>query len=68
MNLVDKKDRSEQSHSIVKGMRAGIQTIGQRYGANVKLVEVPPARRCCRRWWPKSMAPIMTSKCRWPAR
>ena len=42
VNLVDKKDRSEQSHSIVKGMRMGIQAIGHRYGANVKLVEVPP--------------------------
>ncbi|MFA6871011.1 MAG: efflux RND transporter permease subunit [Bacteroidaceae bacterium] len=42
VNLVDKKDRSIQSHDIAKQMRPGIQEIGKRMGANVKVVEVPP--------------------------
>jgi multidrug efflux pump subunit AcrB len=42
VNLVDKTERSIQSHDIVKGMRASIQTIAKKYNANVKLVEVPP--------------------------
>ncbi|MGB8373741.1 MAG: efflux RND transporter permease subunit [Salegentibacter sp.] len=42
VNLTDKEDRSEQSHDIVKRLRPGIQKIGAKYDANVKLVEVPP--------------------------
>lgn len=42
VNLTDKKERSIQSHDIAKSMRAGIQAIGKKYQANVKLVEVPP--------------------------
>ncbi|MFY8003540.1 MAG: efflux RND transporter permease subunit, partial [Chitinophagaceae bacterium] len=34
VNLVDKKNRSIQSHDIVKSMRNGLQTIGKKYGAN----------------------------------
>ena len=42
VNLVDKKDRSIQSHAIAKLMREPIQVIAKRYNANVKIVEVPP--------------------------
>jgi multidrug efflux pump subunit AcrB len=42
INLVDKKDRSIQSHDIAKQMRAPIQAIAKKYNANVKIVEVPP--------------------------
>jgi len=42
VNLVDKGDRSIQSHDIVKQMRNGIQAIAKKYNANAKLVEVPP--------------------------
>ncbi len=42
VNLTDKKERSEQSHEIVKGMRAAVQTIAKKYHANAKLVEIPP--------------------------
>ncbi|ERI89143.1 RND transporter, HAE1/HME family, permease protein [Bacteroides pyogenes F0041] len=42
VNLVDKGERSEQSHDIAKSMRDGLQEIGKRFGANVKIVEVPP--------------------------
>lgn len=42
VNLIDKKERSLQSHDIAKNMREGIQAIGRKYQANVKLVEVPP--------------------------
>ncbi|HEX7845787.1 MAG TPA: efflux RND transporter permease subunit, partial [Chitinophagaceae bacterium] len=42
VNIIDKKERNEQSHSIVKGMRKGIQSIAEKYNANAKLVEIPP--------------------------
>lgn len=42
VNLVDKNERSAQSHEISTGMRDELQKIGQRLGANVKIVEVPP--------------------------
>jgi len=42
VNLVDKKDRSIQSHGIAKEMRGPIQAIAKKYNANVKIVEVPP--------------------------
>lgn len=42
VNLVDKKDRSLQSHAIAKQMRVPIQVIAKKYNANVKIVEVPP--------------------------
>ena len=42
INLTDKKDRSIQSHDIVKKMRAGVQAIAAKFNANVKLVEIPP--------------------------
>ena len=42
VNLVDKKDRSIQSHAIAKQFRPDIQKIAAKYNANVKLVEVPP--------------------------
>ena len=42
VNLVDKHHRSEQSHAIATRVRAPLQAIGKRFGANVKVVEVPP--------------------------
>lgn len=42
VNLTDKNDRSIQSHDIAKQMREPIQKIAKRWGANVKVVEVPP--------------------------
>jgi multidrug efflux pump subunit AcrB len=42
VNLVDKHDRSEQSHAIATRVRPALQDIGKRFGANVKVVEVPP--------------------------
>ena len=42
VNLKDKKDRTIQSHDIVKLLRSDIQKIGRKYNANIKLVEVPP--------------------------
>lgn len=42
VNLVDKHDRSMQSHGIAKKFRGPIQEIAKRHGANVKIVEVPP--------------------------
>jgi multidrug efflux pump subunit AcrB len=42
VNLVDKGERSAQSHDIAKLLRPEIQRIAAKYNANVKLVEVPP--------------------------
>jgi multidrug efflux pump subunit AcrB len=42
VTLLDKAQRREQSHAIVKRLRPELQEIGRRMGANVKLVEVPP--------------------------
>lgn len=42
VNLVDKSKRSLQSHDIATAMREELQSIGQKYNANVKVVEVPP--------------------------
>jgi multidrug efflux pump subunit AcrB len=42
VNLVDKHARSEQSHAIATRLRPHLQKIGARFGANVKVVEVPP--------------------------
>ncbi len=42
VNLVDKHHRGEQSHAIATRVRPALQAIGQRHGANVKVVEVPP--------------------------
>jgi len=42
VNLIDKENRSIQSHDIAKAIRPGIQKIAHRMNANVKVVEVPP--------------------------
>ena len=42
VNLVDKSLRSDQSHDIAKRMRPLVQAVGDKYNANVKVVEVPP--------------------------
>ena len=42
VNLVDKHDRSAQSHDIAKLLRPKIQELGKKYQANIKIVEVPP--------------------------
>ncbi|MGO4905017.1 efflux RND transporter permease subunit [Flavobacterium sp. W20_MBD1_R3] len=42
VNLLHKENRDLQSHDIAKEMRPEIQKIAKKYGANVKLIEVPP--------------------------
>src|SRR5690606_11416893 len=42
VNLIDKAGRTEQSHDIATRVRPELQKIGARFGANVKVVEVPP--------------------------
>lgn len=51
VNLVDKKDRHRQSHAIALAIRPELSRIGARYGASVKVVEVPPG--------PPVLAPIV---------
>jgi len=42
VNLVGKHERKAQSHAIATRVRPALQQIGARFGANVKVVEVPP--------------------------
>jgi multidrug efflux pump subunit AcrB len=42
VNLVPKGERKAQSHDIAKRVRPAIQAAAARYGANVKVSEVPP--------------------------
>ncbi len=42
VNLLHKEDRDLQSHDLAKLVRPEVQKIAQKYGANVKIVEVPP--------------------------
>jgi multidrug efflux pump subunit AcrB len=42
VNLLHKEDRSRQSHDIASAVRPEVQKIAAKYGANVKIVEVPP--------------------------
>jgi multidrug efflux pump subunit AcrB len=42
VNLVDKAHRKDKSHVIATRVRPELQKIGLRFGANVKVVEVPP--------------------------
>jgi multidrug efflux pump subunit AcrB len=42
VNLVDKSLRHRKSHEIALYVRGPLQEIGRPYGANVKIVEVPP--------------------------
>ena len=42
VNFVGKDERSEQSHDIAKRLRPDLKRIGDRYGARIKLAEIPP--------------------------
>jgi multidrug efflux pump subunit AcrB len=51
VNLLEKSDRKLQSHQIAAGLREDLVAIGKPFGANVKVVEVPPG--------PPVLAPIV---------
>jgi multidrug efflux pump subunit AcrB len=42
LNLVAKHERTAQSHEIARRIRPAVQDVAKLYGANVKVVEVPP--------------------------
>ncbi len=42
VNLIDKSQRKRKSHDIARSVREPLQTIGKRFDAVVKVVEVPP--------------------------
>ena len=42
VNLVPKHDRVQQSHALTLRLRNDLHEIGDRWGANIKLVEMPP--------------------------
>ncbi|HAI59059.1 MAG TPA: multidrug transporter AcrB [Xanthomonadaceae bacterium] len=42
VNLVDKNDRDLESHDLARAWRPALQAIAARYGAALKVVEVPP--------------------------
>ena len=42
INLLPKDKREQQSHEIALRIRPDIEKIGKQYGANLKIVEIPP--------------------------
>ena len=42
VNLAPKSERSAQGHDIAKRLRPALQKIGDRYGAKLKVAEIPP--------------------------
>ena len=42
VNITNKSDRSAQSHDIAKSFRKDVKAIADRFGAAIKIVEVPP--------------------------
>ena len=42
VNLLNRHERSTQSHAIAKRLRPGLVEIGNKYGARLKVAEVPP--------------------------
>jgi multidrug efflux pump subunit AcrB len=42
VNLVRKEERKDQSHDIAKRVRPAVQAVAAKYGARVKVSEVPP--------------------------
>jgi len=42
VNLADKEERQEQSHSIAKRVRPALTAIGRKFNASIKIAEVPP--------------------------
>lgn len=42
VNIIEKRRRPYQSHDLILELRPPLDAIAQRYGANIKLVEVPP--------------------------
>ncbi|MCC7083194.1 MAG: efflux RND transporter permease subunit [Burkholderiales bacterium] len=51
VNLAGKDARSRKSHEIAQALRPGLETLAERWGAAVKVVEVPPG--------PPVLAPIV---------
>ena len=62
VNLVGKHERHAQSHEIAKRVRPEVQAIAAKFGARVKIAEVPPVRLCCKRWWPRFTGRIIRSR------
>ena len=42
VNLLPRSERSAQSHEIARALRPGLQQIAQKFGARIKVSEVPP--------------------------
>ena len=59
VNLQPKGERNLQSHEIAKQVRLRLVPIAERYGARIKVAEVPPGPPVLERWSPRSMGPTM---------
>lgn len=42
VNLLNKDQRAQSSHTLALRIRSGLDTIAKKHGANLKLIEVPP--------------------------
>ena len=56
INLLPKDEREQQSHEIALRIRPEIERIGKQYGANLKIVELPPGPPVLFTWLRKSTA------------
>ena len=68
VNLLHKGERRLQSHEIAKQVRKRLVPIAARYGARIKVAEVPPGPPVLKRWLRKSMVPIRRAAYGLPAR
>jgi hypothetical protein len=57
VNLVDKQHRKRQSHAIATRVRPALQPSASATAPTSRWWRCRPARRCCRRSWPRSTAP-----------
>lgn len=68
INLVAKHRRDAQSHEIARRIRPSVREIAREFGANVKIVEVPPGPPCNRCWSRRCMVLITTGSSLWRVR
>jgi multidrug efflux pump subunit AcrB len=66
VNLVDKGERSEQSHDIAKQVRVPWSRWRRSTAPACRSRRFRPARRYSKRWWPRSTAPTRHGGWRWP--
>ena len=69
VNLLPKGERDAQSHEIAKRVRRAPDADRRAHtGRASRWPKCRPVRRCCKRWWRKSMGRRKRARSSWPAR